>query len=379
VSIPVRYAALWASLAAGFFPGALRGQSPASLPAAAADVMQPTRLGLRLTPEMARALMRAAMQDNFCKDMTLSDDQEQRLADCAARRLMRIAHRDGRESGPALEYFFETMMANEGKIGPENAREFGGRMRPLVQFAREVIDGMVDDARLVLEDAQFEQFKAQAGYERRKWDRLDAKLQSYAEGQLQEEERPLAQVDREEARPERPKPDDRIVLARSSARLAIRRVSMWICRRFLAGAAEMFKFDDAQKARGEALVAEFQKKAGAIMTPEWTARVERNRILSELGWLVSKDVAGEPWCRRLDKQYKEDTRPLVELRDEFYQQVLALVTPQQRVDALEAARQLAEKHGLAVSEGDLALLRSMLEPALPPAARAGVPEKREHP
>jgi hypothetical protein len=140
----------------------------------------------------------------------------------------------------------------------------------------------------------------------------------------------------------------------------LRRVTSWDWSRFLAGTASLFKFDEAQRAKGEAILAEYRKKADAIQTPEWKARVRRNGTLVSLRWQVG-EVPKAPWVYRMQQQYDEDLRPLKELGAAFYKEVLALVAPQQRADVLNDVREVLKKHGLEVKDLDMALLQGLLE------------------
>lgn len=357
-------------LLAGLLAGPAPAQSPEvpNAPAPGEEVMRPTQRGLRLTPAIARGISRVWMQDKLWQDMDLTDEQQQKIAEASARRMMNIAHRNAGEGARGIEYLIEATISTNGQLNAEISRELGDKLQPLARSGREFLDGIADDARPVLNEEQMKRLEAQIESQKRMLDRFDRKLQDWREGRFQEGDNPFDEFDKEENIEGQPKTDPRLRNARRQAEWELQRISTWEWNRFLDGAAAMFKFDESQKARGEALLKEYEAKAKAIQTPEWKARVERNRMLKNLQWQLG-DVPRAPWRHRLDKEYKEATRPLMEMTDRFYGEVLALATPQQQAEALEEVRRTAEQHGLAVAEIDLRLLQAMVQP--PPAPAAG--------
>lgn len=330
--------------------------------------MRPTELSLRLTPRLARGAAGAWLREELWNNLSLTEDQQRQIADATARRMMEIAHRSGREGAEAMEYLIETQITTNGKVTAENAREFSEKMRPFVQAGREFIEGIVEDARPVLSDEQMRELEAEVKRELNKLDRFERRLDNYAEGRVEEGgENPFNELEQETDESGR-KRDPRVRNARRMAEWDVRRMTSWQWSRFLAGAATMFKFDEAQQARGDALLAEYRKKADAIQTPEWKARIQRNRTLANLRWQLD-DLPTGPWVYHLDREYKEATRPLVELTDQFYAEVLAVATPEQRAAAIAEARALAERHGMTVPADDLAMLHSLVEP--PPVTAQG--------
>lgn len=338
----------------------------ATRPAPGEEVMRPTQRGLRLSPAMARAMARLAMREDYCKDAAITEEQERQIADSTSRRAMEIAHKYGREVGPALEYVFATMMASDGKVSAKNAREFGEQMQPLMRAGRELFDGLAEDARPVLDDEQFKQFEQKLNRHRREFERLEQRLAGYREGQVPaDSEEPFDHLDRPEDAPKESEAERRVAQARNNAEWSTRGPTAWEWSRFLAGAVLAFKFDADQKAKGQALLAEYRKRADALRTEEWKAKIKRNRTIYFLQWEL-ENTQREPWTWRLDKEYQQLMKPLSDLGREFQNAVLALATPQQQAEAVEAARQLGEKCGYAATETDLALLRGVLQPAAAP-------------
>lgn len=341
-------------------------QTTETRPAPGEEVMRPTQRGLRLSPAMATAMCRLVLRNDLAKDLELSDEQERQIADASARRLMTIAHRDGREGGPAVEFFTEVMITGDGKVRPEYAREFGEKMQPLMHAGREMLDGFVDDARPVVNDDQLQKLERSIANHRKLLDRLDKRLAEYREQGLEKPDSIFDDLEKPEDQVGQEPADQRIVNARRSADWDLKRGTSWEWSQFLTGAGLAFNFDAEQTAKGQALLAEYRQKADAIRTDEWRARLTKNRTLYFLQWEV-RDVVEGPWLRRLEKEYDDAMRPVKELGLRFQRDVLALATPQQRAEAVEAARLLAEKNGYEASSADLAMLLGVLQPAAPPA------------
>jgi hypothetical protein len=329
-------------------------------PAPGEEVMRPTQRGLRLTPDMARGIGRLWMQEQLWKDMDLTEDQERQIADRGSRRLMEMGHREGPEAQAAFECLFATLMNSQGKVTAENCREFGEKLQPLSRISREFVDGVAEDARGILNEQQFKQLESQLEKQRRGLDRLDRRLANYREGRVEGAENPFDELEVEEQAPGQPKVDARVRSARRSAEAQIRQTTTWDWSGFLTGAGLLFKFDDAQKAKGQALLAEYRKKAEAIQTPEWKERMQKNRMMVTLQWQLG-DVPKGPWLRKLDQEWHEANRPMEALTREFHGKVLALATAQQRASALDSTQELFGKHGLTLDPADAAELARLLQ------------------
>ena len=364
----------WVLVLIGMFAFPAQGQTADPSPNGGEDtsppgeeVMRPTRRGLRLTPGLARAMAGAWAQERVWQGIDLTEEQERKVIEAAARRMLEIGHRNNGSGAAALEYLIEAMIATNGRFNAQISRELPDRIQPLVKSMRDFNDHIVEDVRPVLNEQQMEQFKARIEIEKRKVDRFERRLQNWREGRYQEGENPFDEFSVEEQIPGEPKLDPRLRDARRQAQWQMRQIGSWEWDRFLAGAAILFKFDAAQTAAGEALLAEYRKKADVIQTPEWKARVQKNRMLSHLQWQLG-DVAVGPWRYRLDKEYAELTRPLKELTDQFYSGVLAIATPQQRAEAIDEVRRVATQHGLVVEEMDIGMLQAVVQPAAQPAS-----------
>lgn len=363
-------------LAAGLLTGICAqcawGQAPA--PAGDADVMRPTERGLRLNPVMARSMMRLwVREDKVWRGLGLDERQQRRIADTIARRTMRLAHSNGPEVRDGFEFLFESLMTHEGDLDemtPEDAKVFGERMLPLIQSGRQWLDGIVDDARPHLNDEQIGKLQQEMDWQRVKVERFEQRMQAWSRGESEAGENPFKLLESDEGKPnvpEEPKQSDAVRQARQSARWEVRRHGNWEWDRILTGLATMFKFTPEQRARGEALVTERRAKAKEIMTPQWREQLMINRMLYNSQWQLGEVPRG-PWRYQLEQEYRQAIRPMEELTDTLIRDLLALVTPEQRVAAIESIRETAEKHGMVFDESDVALLGLAAPPATQQAA-----------
>lgn len=322
------------------------------------EVMHPTQRGLRLSPDMARFMARAWMQDNMWRDLDLSQEQEAKISEVTSRRLMRMAHETGADMQPNVEFFIETMIANNGKVPAQASREFGERMRPLIGAGREFVDGIADDSRPILSDDQFRELEVQITRQRKAMDRLEQRMKLWADGQYREGENPFDELenDLDGVDDKRPGQSMEMRRARRQAEWSYRSMSVWQWGAFLAGTAALFRFDEAQRKKGEEILAGYQKKAEAVMTRDWKNRMGRNRTQYNLQWTLG-DAPKGPWVYRLDREFDEGLKPLRELETAFRREILGLVKPEQKAAVLAEARGLAEKHGLPFEESDAVILK----------------------
>lgn len=346
------------------FPLMARAQAAESsaqpqAPAPDESVMRPTQLGIRLTPDMAIGLGRLWMQDDPWRDANLSDEQERAVADAVAYRMMELAHRDGAQGRESMEYLLELGITKQMRVNADNCKEFAEKVEPLARSMRELLDGAEEDAKEILTPEQWKQVGPHFDWMRGNADRFERRLAGYREGEVGENENPFDELGSEQGRPGADKVDARVRGARRSVEWEIRRATSWDWSRFLAGAASLFKFDEAQRTKGQAILAAYRKKADAVQTPEWRERVRRTGVMVNLRWQVG-EVPKAPWVFHMQQQYEADMRPLRELGQSFYHEILALATPQQRAEVLNDTREMLKKHGLDLTDVDLTQLQDLL-------------------
>lgn len=333
------------------------------------EVMRPTTLGVRLTPEIARGIARNWIQEELGEELALDQQQEEQLAGAFSDRMLRLAHGNQERLQSFVESFLETALKTHGRFSPESSQDFARQSGPVAPVMREFLDGVAEDARPVLRPDQLPRFEEELSRQRRAVDRFEQRVNAWSRGEYKEGENLLQDLEAEYEADKRPgeQVSPELRRARQMARWSIRHLGTQEWARFLNAARFLFKFDAAQTARGDALLAEYRAKADAIMTPEWKERIQRNRTQANMRFALQGFPTG-PWLFRLDREYETEIQPIHDLGREFRSAVLDLATPQQRTAVLADVRATAEKHGLPVDDTDAALLR--LTPQTAPAGAA---------
>jgi len=327
------------------------------------DVMQPTKHGIRLTPNLARAIGRSWVSEALEKDkgMVLNDDQKSKIGEAFARRMMQVGHDYGKEVGPFLEFTLESVAMGRGGIhpaNPEQAKEFARRAKPTMPAWHDFFGHLTDDCRPYMDADQLGQVKEMQDLVLKALDRFDKRMDRWAEGQLKDKETPfddlddLAAEDSDPASPAKPKRSPEVKQAERTATFGLRRLGGDDWRDFLNSVRTTFHLTDEQYARGTALLGDYIAKAKGIMTPQWLDKAKNNRIQYNLRFTAANQPLG-PWRYHLDREYEEMTKPVKDLGRAFRQDVLGLVTREQREAVLAELHEFALKHGMTAEEADI--------------------------
>lgn len=337
-----------------------RAQEPDAVEAAGADVMRPTRQGLRMTPTVASAFGRFYVAEEIETLADLDQEQAARLTELLGRRSRELVNEGGTELRDACEGCLAMLMAGDGQFGPETSREFAHRMPPILSAMRGFLDGMVKDARHVLTPQQYAELDRKLRRDDHDLRRMENKMKRWANGGFKEGESPhLDHFEPEDGPPLDEEPSDRPHRferqARRRAEHDVNELGPAAWARFLARAKSTFGFDGEQSASGDAILAEYQAKADVIMTPEWRAKAVENRMRRRAYDFVREQPV-EPLRWRLDKEYQDASQPINELGRAFRDAILALVTDKQRQTLLAKVEETAARHGWMLERDDAEIL-----------------------
>ena len=324
------------------------------------QLMQPTKNGIRLTPDMARAFAGQWLAENLSEHVKLTDSEQMKLSDAAAQRLMALARAHQRDGSELLEFAMENLMASRGKFTREMSVEFAQRLTPIIPALSDFTDGVNADAGKLLPAAKAAQVQARLGRTRQALDILAGKMQRWSQGQFQDGERPLIDSMEEankaadgQPSPAPPKPPA-MRRAQRVAGFQLNQIGPPSWRHFLAGVERLFGFSPEQAAKGDKLLAAYTAKAEATMTPAWREKVRQNRIRNSLQYNLPREELG-PWLFHIAQEYDALLKPVQTLEAAFRQDVLALATDQQRAAVLEKVRTAAAGLGV-TGEIDASLL-----------------------
>lgn len=327
---------------------------PSMTPPPGEEVMRPTTHGFRLTRRMAEGLGKVLVREEMDPEGTLSKGQREQLAARLSDRIWDLKVRHARDGSRAAEHMYETLIGMEGPNGrqltTDEAREFSEKVGPGVGIVREFWEGVLDDARPVLDPERYAKLEEKADDMLKMTRRFEEKMDRWSRGEVKENESPFDGIDENDIDGTGKRPE--YVRAERSARWRVNSVGPDDWRRFLNQAVRVFEFDDEQKRAAERLLSDYTEQAKAIMTPEWKAKATHNRVQEQLRWQAG-DQPVEPWIYKIEADYNAMTRPLQEMGRTFRSAVFAMVRPDQRERLLADLQKVGERHGMSLDETDI--------------------------
>ena len=318
------------------------------------DVMQPTKLGIRMTPVMAKAFSRAYLRHGLDTDGLLSESQEQQLVDTMSRLVMVIAHKNAQHGRDFFEFAFEQLIRNQGRFDADQAREYAKRATPLIPAMQTFLKKLDGNARHVLDDVQYEDFARKLKRKQEAYDRFAQKMQRWSQGQVEPNERPF--LDRSPPETSATQAADgvnrrKLQTAQRRAERELRRFGPAEWERFLKQTKAFFAFTEEQTARAQRFLDDARREAAGVMTSKWRRTFLLNRTKYHVVKTADHPVA--PYRHQLDKEHEKLTVPMIELGRRFEKAVIALATHEQREAAAARLHEFAQSHGMAVVEANL--------------------------
>jgi hypothetical protein len=317
---------------------------------------------------MASAMSRLWVKEFLINDqgISLTEEQQARLAEPIARRMMRLGHTHGNEVARFAEYCMESMLHGNGRISPEGSQEFGRRIQPMIPIMRELFDGLPEESQSVLNDEQLRKVDEWGEMVRSHIDRFASRMDEWAAGKKPEKKHnPFDDLEGRQEDKDAKTPEARQrEYAERNARWQVNQLGPEEWKQFLDRAARYLHFDDEQKARGQALLKDYAARADEIRTPEWKERIHRNRTKAYFQWRIREDHSGAPWRYHLDCEYEELAAPLKGLGQRFHREVMALASAEQREAIVTETNEFGLDLGM--TDEELAPIATMLFP--PPSA-----------
>jgi len=309
---------------------------------------EPTKHGLRLTPDMARALARQWLAERMDPAANVTHDQQNQLSESVAKRLMDLARDHQPQVQQLFDYTFQGVLSSRGQFTPETGQKLAEKASPLVPALHEFTDNVSQDARKILNPDEMTSFEKRLQREHNKIDNFDTKMQNWAQGRVAPGEQPFADLDADSPEPNTgnqggPTPAARRATRRATFTLSSLGPPQW--EQFLSGIKQLFNFDEDQTAKAGEILAKYKVQADQIMTPEWRKAIQQNRIKYNLRGALPPDANG-PWIYHLDQEFNKIVAPVNELGEPFRKEILALVTDLQRAAVAENLGKLAAAHGL---------------------------------
>lgn len=324
------------------------------------DVMRPTEHGIRLTPALAGAFSRAWIHESLEKDIgaTLDENQKNRLADVATRRMLEMGHKYGKQVGPFFELAVETMGTNAAgqEYKPETIKEFGRQAKETAPIWRDFFGHMVEDCRPFLDADQLSQLEKKQARIMKAIDRFEERMDRWSRGERKDNEEAfdndLDQTEDEAEAEDAARRTPEVRSAERRATWAINRLEPSNWREFLSNVRNFFKLTDEQYAQGQKILQDYLARVKEITTPDWREKARKNRILFNMQDALRKESPA-PWLYRLEREYQEMVKPVRDMEKAYHLDIMGLVTQEQWNTALGDLHEMAAKHGMTPDEANL--------------------------
>ncbi|MCL2330882.1 MAG: hypothetical protein FWC56_06235, partial [Phycisphaerae bacterium] len=252
---------------------------------------------------------------------------------------------------------------------PESFRRLAESVKPSLSIVPEFMDGMREDLRPALNAEQMRLMderckKAHDWYEQRQH-----MMDRWAKGDVRPDEEWFRAFGDDDLSGELNNSSD-------GSRSRVSRDMQWAKRRsenplfdcdpkfwgqFLVDAKQTFGMSAAQFNAGQEILKSYREKAEAIMTYEWRQQVQRNRYKSYVQNVNVGEPTG-PYLYAVEREYRQLTRPLLEIKRAFHRDVIALTTYEQRTKVLEGLQKYGMSHGMTGDELSLPAMSLMSIP-----------------
>lgn len=322
----------------------------------------PTELGIRLTPQMARAIAKRLVQQAG-PQYELDAAKNAEAAELLARRLMAAAHATDGKANELLEWVLGyTLRINSGEnrnqgmtfMTPEFQAGLAQHLMPLLPATKDFVRGAAQDIMPLLPLKQRLKLSGQILLAGTALDVFEKNMQRWSRGEGGPNEDPFSTP---AATPEMMKKDangETVALQRAreaAAKEADREAllkSVWGS--YLADAKKYYALDAAQCASGDSLLRECLERArGMIKDPTWHDRYCRVRLWQGVVWRTRMSRAG--FFNQILKQ--EDAaalQPFDALGDEFRLRVDEIPTQEQRAAAEARITAALADHGYTTTQ-----------------------------
>ncbi len=310
----------------------------------------PTDIGVRMTPAIARAIggrMTQQMRDRY----SLDDKQIEGVADAIEQNIMKLAHENATVGRDAFEMMMATMIANDGEFPKESAVEFAKGIKPLIPALRQFFMDSAADVGKVMTLKQRLQFTGDMTALTAGIGIFEARMQRWENGQVADGanpffDRPGASDDEDAA----DNPDEPREIRR--ARRQVDRSMAWTINvetnweQYVRNAIIFYDFDEEQQTSAKGILEECKTRAANVKSDEWVAKYRSNRIADRLSWRLDSKFNNGPFKFQLERAFDKLMKPLNDIGEELKKRIETLPTSKQRFEARKAAERALQERGL---------------------------------
>ena len=294
-------------------------------------------VGVRITPEIARAMAHAYIYDMVIPAWKLDREKAPELVDKLAGRLMAAAHEIDGPAQDLLELIVaEGLMTDQEPdwSSPELARQMAQRLKPVIPVGRKLLREMAAEVRPQLDPKQQLRYSAWTIASDVALQELEKNMQRRAEGQARQEEDPFAPDYSGMQRLNEKGESGFLSSARTFAESFLQDSLPWNeWEEYIRQAAEHYGFDAGQTAAAESLLREYLNRASIVANDAWRQKVVRNRIYDHMIGIFGSVEGMEGSAvltRLLDAEHQRLMQPITDLEIEFKTRVDQIPTAAQR-------------------------------------------------
>ncbi len=304
-----------------------------------------TERGIRLTPEMARAISSAFVRNALMRHYEMDESKADEAAELVARRLMAAAHENGAAAQALMEWGMTQALELEAKrregsaqgnsefASPEFCQQLGERVLPLIPGVRGLIRGVGQDIRPLLPIKQQLKLGAELTMVGGSMDVFEQNMQRWARGEALPGENPFSKNNATE------KDANGQTAALQNARKAADQelnkeksvLSVWDT--YLKAFKKFYALDDGQCATADSIYREF---AGRLKTTLSDSKWQDNMYQARM-WIDMTQALRIPWRhpirQMLQEQYESCMDPINALGDAFRLRLEQIPTGNQRAAA----------------------------------------------
>lgn len=309
------------------------------------DAMKATSIGVRFTPEIAKAIGRR-MAESMKSRYELDAGQVEDVQGVISRRLMRMVQDNAEAGRDMIELMMATTIANDGGFPKEEAIKFAKLSQQIIPAMRdfftkssgEIGKKLTMKQRLMLTGDMAGATAGLVAFENR--------MKRWEEGDVGSNANPFfdtpnSDLSADNSAPEDPNEDP-------EHRKARQQVERWIDWRinpdrnweaYVDQAITFYAFDEAQTASAKAILKDCTKQAESIKSAKWRDAIKENQVLIQMARRSGDAKFHEgPWMYNLERAYENHMKPLVDLGDELKRRVEGVATSSQRAAASDAAK-----------------------------------------
>jgi len=323
-------------------------------------LMKPTEIGVRFTPDMARAIG-IAMTREMKPRYDLSDDQVKGVQDVISHQMMRLVRDNEKTGRDMIEFMVETTIANGGSFPKEAAVKFAKMSKPIVPALRKFFKNSAAEIGKKLTIKQRLKLTGDMAAATAGLAVFENRMKRWKKGKVGDYANPFYDSDDNAPPDDEDGPvDPNESPEHKKARRRVERYTLdyqlnvddrWDD--YVDQAIAYYQFDEAQKASARAILKDCKTRAKMIKTPQLRHAIKENLILQNMAYTVAKnkdsrlkDFNRGPWMYHLYSSYEKLKKPLSELTKELKRRIDGLPTTQQRAAAREAARKAFAEKGV---------------------------------